>query len=102
MPYQRYLHEGLAGLTDAHDLPIKKRVWALWSNLPPAERPQDKEPLWLGFRGGKVTAVGCKSGDSYTWVHGVTWRFRPLDGGLIEATGWRSGCLLRTKEVKDA
>ena len=101
MPYQRYLHEGLAGLTDAHDLPIRDRVQALWSNLPPAERPQDKEPLFLGFRGGKVQAVGCKGGDSYTMIGGVTWRFRPIEGGLLEASGWRSGRLLRSKQVKE-
>ena len=102
MPYQRYLHTGLAGLTEAHDRRARDRVHALWANLPPGERPKDKEPLLLGFRGGKVIAVGCKSGDSYGMVDGKTVRFRPLPGTkLIEATTWEGGRMLHLRQVKE-
>ena len=100
IPHQEYVHGGIINLTDAPGIEARERVRTMWANLPLEERPSEHEPCILGHKSGKVHTAGMLNGNSYTMIGLVTVRFRSLpDEGLLEATSWLSGKLLRLERV---
>ena len=98
--HQEYVHGGIISLTDAPGLEAQERVRTMWANLPIEERPSEREPCILGSKSGKVQTAAMLNGDSFAMIGPVTVRFRPLpDVGLLEATSWLSGKLLRSELV---
>ena len=98
--HSEYVHGGIISLTDAPGIEARERVRTMWANLPPDERPSQSEPCILGSKEGLVQTAAMLNGDSFAMIGPVTVRFRPLpDVGLLEATSWLSGKLLRLERV---